>query len=213
MTEIPDAWPADDDVQVDGRVVPIFPLSDVWLVPNAVIPLHIFEPRYRKMVDDCLDRSGELVLGTVVQGHESDMGGAPPVYPLAGLGVIHRYERLPDGRYLIMLAGVDRVYVEEVESDELYRQVRVTRAAESDDPTDIDGSLRGALTEAILERSEDLLNLPDDLPLGCLADLLTLRINPEHGRWHAIYSELDVERRVQMALTAHEQAPPSESGD
>ncbi|MHC4262363.1 MAG: LON peptidase substrate-binding domain-containing protein [Planctomycetota bacterium] len=205
MPEIPDAWPADDDAGTDGRVVPIFPLSNVWLVPNAVFPLHVFEARYRKLVDDVIDRAGDFVLGTVVDGHESDMPDAPPVYPMAGLGTIHRYEHLPDGRYLIMLAGRERVFVEEVESDEPYRKVRIRSIDETPAPDHLEGALREELTSAILDRTEELMNLPEDLPVGCLADLLTLRVNPEHAQWHAIYTELDVERRVQLALAAHKQ--------
>ncbi|MEO0651124.1 MAG: LON peptidase substrate-binding domain-containing protein [Planctomycetota bacterium] len=205
MTEIPDAWPA-DDAPVDNRVVPIFPLPNVWLVPNAVIPLHIFEPRYRQMIEDALDQAGDLVLGTVVEGHEQAMSGAPPFYPLAGLGSIHRYDKLPDGRFYLLLRGHDRVFVEEVASDEPYRQVRIQRADEQPAPDHLEGSLRKELTAAILERSDELPELPDDLPLGCLADLLTLRVNPSHARWHEIYTELDVGRRVELALAAHQNA-------
>jgi Lon protease-like protein len=203
LSEIPDAWPADDLPPLEGKVVPIFPLKDVWLVPNALMPLYIFEPRYRALVDDVLDKAGEYVLGTVVQGYEGQMAAAPPIYPVAGLGVIQNYKRLDDGCYEIWLAGRERVFVEEIDSDRLYRQVRITRADEQPAPDHLEGRLREDLTSAILERSEDLDKLPADLPLGCLADLLTLRINPPHERWHAIYSELDVQRRAELALAEH----------
>lgn len=206
MTEIPDAWPGEDDPRVDNRIVPIFPLSNVWLVPNAVIPLHIFEPRYRRMIEDTLDQTGNLVLGTVVEGHEQAITGAPPFYPMAGLGTVHRYDKLPDGRFYLLLRGNDRVFVEEVASDEPYRKVRVMLADEQPAPDHLEGSLREELTSALLERTDDVPELPPDLPLGCLADLLTLRVNPSHARWHEIYTELDVERRVELALAAHQNA-------
>jgi Lon protease-like protein len=204
LSLIPECWPPSPPAPDCRRVVPMFPLANVWLVPNAVMPLHIFEPRYRKLVQDVLDDRGELVLATVVQGREGEMAAAPPVYGIAGLGEITQFERLPEGRFLIMLAGRQRVLLEETESDAPYRRVRVTPAEERPAPEVTVERLRERLTEAILSRRKELLNLPETLPLGCLADLLALSINPPHTRWHRIYCELDVGRRAELALAEHE---------
>src|SRR6185436_16317400 len=85
------------------RIVPLFPLPNVFLYPGCVMPLHIFEPRYRQMIEDQLDGPGQIVMGTVPSEHAADLDGAPPVRPIAGLGEIFRHERLPDGRFLIWL--------------------------------------------------------------------------------------------------------------
>ena len=51
-----------------SRVVPLFPLPRVWLFPYVVLPLYVFEERYRQMIEDSLDGPGRIVLGTVEQG-------------------------------------------------------------------------------------------------------------------------------------------------
>ena len=62
MEPIPQNWPPDEPVR---RVVPLFPLPQVWLFPYVVLPLHVFEERYRQMVEDSLDGPGRIVLGTI----------------------------------------------------------------------------------------------------------------------------------------------------
>src|SRR5215468_1542148 len=104
-------------------VVPMFPLPGVFLFPGQLLPLHIFEPRYREMIGDLLDGPGRLVMGTVLPDHESELPGAPPMYPTAGLGEIGRHEHLADGRFNILLVGLSRVSIREVESERLYRKV------------------------------------------------------------------------------------------
>jgi Lon protease-like protein len=126
--------------RVPGRVVPMFPLPNVWLFPAVILPLHVFEQRYRQMVEDCLDGPGRIVLGTIRAGHEPDASGAPdapgtpPIYPVAGLGEIGRHERLPDGRFNLLLVGLQRVVVREAPSDRLYRKVEIQPAPEQPIP-------------------------------------------------------------------------------
>jgi uncharacterized protein len=88
--------------------IPIFPLPNVVLFPAALLPLHIFEPRYRAMVNDALD--GERLVGMVMlcPGWETKYEGAPPVYPVGCAGFITHAERLPDGRYNIVLRGLEK---------------------------------------------------------------------------------------------------------
>ena len=83
--------------------IPLFPLPNVVLFPNVSLPLHIFEPRYRDMVADALD--GDRIIGMVLlrPGWEADYEGRPPIYPVGCAGLITHAERLPDGRYNIVL--------------------------------------------------------------------------------------------------------------
>src|SRR5881296_1532002 len=92
-------------------LLPLFPLPNVVLFPNVFLPLHIFEPRYREMVADAL--AGERVIGMVLlkPGWEHTYHESPPVYPIGCSGVISHDERLPDGRYDIVLHGLDRFRV------------------------------------------------------------------------------------------------------
>jgi Lon protease-like protein len=88
--------------------IPIFPLPNVVLFPAALLPLHIFEPRYRAMVNDALD--GERLVGMVMlcPGWETKYEGTPPVYPVGCAGFITHADRLPDGRYNIVLRGLEK---------------------------------------------------------------------------------------------------------
>ena len=88
--------------------IPLFPLPNVVLFPNVFLPLHIFEPRYREMVADALD--GDRLIGMVLlrPGWEGSYEGRPPVYPIGCAGLITHHERLPDGRYNIVLRGLEK---------------------------------------------------------------------------------------------------------
>lgn len=88
--------------------IPIFPLPNVVLFPSALLPLHIFEPRYRAMVADALD--SERLIGMVMlrPGWEPHYDGAPEVYPIGCAGFITHADRLPDGRFNIMLRGLEK---------------------------------------------------------------------------------------------------------
>jgi Lon protease-like protein len=86
----------------------IFPLPNVVLFPNVFLPLHIFEPRYRLMVADALGSDRLIGMVLLQPGFETRYGGRPPVYPVGTSGVITHVESLPDGRYNIVLRGVER---------------------------------------------------------------------------------------------------------
>ena len=105
--------------------IPIFPLPTVVLFPNVFLPLHIFEPRYREMVADALD--GDRIIGMVLlrPGYESDYQGRPPVYPVGCAGVISHAEPHPDGRYNIVLRGLEKFRVEAEDHSRSYRVARV----------------------------------------------------------------------------------------
>ena len=100
-------------IQVNfGRPRPIFPLDQVTLLPQQVLPLHIFEPRYRQMVTDALDGSGQIAMA-VFEGRDwkQQYHGRPPIRPAVCIGHIAQHEKLADGRYNIILRGVCRARV------------------------------------------------------------------------------------------------------
>ena len=101
--------------------IPLFPLPDVALLPNITLPLHIFEPRYRRMVADALD--GDRLIGMVMlrPGYEAEYEGRPPVYAIGGAGRIESAERLPDGRYVIVLRGITRFRIVGEDDSRPYR--------------------------------------------------------------------------------------------
>ena len=198
-------WPDDAGT---GQIVPMFPLPGVFLFPGTMMPLHIFEPRYRQMIEDSLDGPGRIVMGTVLEGHEPELPGAPPIHVIAGLGEIMRHDRLPDGRFLILLAGLARVRVREAPSDRLYRKVEILPLEERE-PDPIDSiALRADLVAALQARSAEPLELPAELQLGQLADLLLIRLELPASELLELYSNLDIGERASRALALHTARPP-----
>lgn len=197
--------------RVLGKVVPLFPLPDLWLFPAVILPLHVFEERYRQMIEDSLDGPGRLVLGTIQAGHEDEAAGAPPIYPLAGLGEIGRHERREDGCFDILLVGLQRVHVREVPSERLYRKVEVLPAHEVPIAPEHEPELRRELLAALTARTQDLPEIPERFTTGHLADLLTLRMPLPHETLNALYGELDAEKRARAVLQEHALRPLGES--
>jgi len=105
--------------------IPLFPLPNVVLFPNVCLPLHIFEPRYREMVSDALD--GDRIIGMVLlrPGWEGDYEGRPPIYPVGCAGLISHAERLSDGRYNIVLRGLEKFRVMREDPERAYRVAEV----------------------------------------------------------------------------------------
>jgi Lon protease-like protein len=106
-------------------LLPLFPLPNVVLFPNVFLPLHIFEPRYREMVADAL--AGDRMIGMVLlqPGWEPGYEGRPPVYPIGCSGVITHAERLPDGRFNIVLHGIERFRILREDHSRSYRRAVV----------------------------------------------------------------------------------------
>jgi Lon protease-like protein len=105
--------------------IPIFPLPNVVLFPHVFLPLHIFEPRYRAMVADALE--GDRLIGMVLlrPGWEGDYDGRPPVFPIGCAGVITHHERLPDGRYNIVLRGLEKFRIDDEDRAKAYRMAHI----------------------------------------------------------------------------------------
>jgi|SRR5438067_3433060 len=106
-------------------LLPLFPLPNVVLFPNVFLPLHIFEPRYREMVADTA--ASDRMIGMVLlrPGWERDYEGRPPIYPIGCSGVMTHVERLPDGRYNIVLRGLERFRILEEDHERSYRRAVV----------------------------------------------------------------------------------------
>jgi len=118
--------------------IPIFPLPNVVLFPNVFLPLHIFEPRYREMVADAL--AGDRIIGMVLlrPGWEPEYEGRPPVYGIGCAGVVTNAERLPDGRYNIVLQGLEKFRIIDEEPNRPYRVAQVEGLPENGAATDRD---------------------------------------------------------------------------
>jgi Lon protease-like protein len=105
--------------------IPLFPLPNVVLFPNVFLPLHIFEARYRDMVTDAL--AADRIIGMVLlrPGWENDYEGRPAIYPVGCAGLITHAERLSDGRFNIVLQGMEKFKVLEEDDSRAYRLAHV----------------------------------------------------------------------------------------
>lgn len=200
-----------------NRPMPVFPLREVVLFPHAAIPLHIFEERYRDMVDDALDGAGQIAMA-VFEGERwtQEYHGRPPIRPAVCVGQILQHERLADGRYNIILQGVCRARVEEeltgAESDTLYRVARL-------EPVGVNAAEEGL--DVVRERVRDLLDTAQikqfvdmrgepiadtilgyierpEVPTGAVLDLIGHLIVREPNVKYGLLAEPDVEERAEM---------------
>lgn len=138
--------------------IPLFPLPEVSLFPGVSRPFVIFEPRYRAMIADALE--GDRIIGMVAlrPGFEKDYEGRPPIYEVGCAGRIQQYEKLPDGRYLILLSGLTTFRIASEDQRKPYRLARVEAVPEL-----LKSEERGALS-TLRERLTQLLYV--SLPLG-----------------------------------------------
>jgi Lon protease-like protein len=166
--------------------VPLFPLPNVVLFPAALLPLHIFELRYRAMVADALD--GERLIGMVMlrPGWEPHYEEVPAVYHIGCAGFITHADRLSDGRYNIILRGLEkfRILSERParEGTESYRIAHVESIKESSRAT------RGPAIQAARHRLERLIakklqrspddTIPKDIPDEDLVHAIAQHLEP-----------------------------------
>lgn len=183
----------------------VFPLPPVVLFPNAIVPLHIFEPRYRQMVRDALDGDQLIVMAGYEPGWTGSDDSRAPLAPTACVGSIVWNEETADGRFNLLLQGVVRVRLgEERDVDTPYRQVRGEVLI---DPS-YDGPENELLRQAMLELSgrlppqvlEPLLQIAIHLEGGALADVIAGTLVQERDRRAALLAELNVPTRLQMVL-------------
>lgn len=191
-------------VTLPSNPVPVFPLPGVFLYPHQVLPLHVFEPRYRQLIGDLLDGPGRFVIGTVTQGQPQaknrQQNQPPELLPVAGLGEILRHEKLPDGRYQIWVLGLSRVRIDEVPSDRLYRQVRCEPFVEIDASEDESTELAQQLHAATVARIHQPLPLVDTTPPSVLADLLVQTLGASTTLLERFYTEPSVAARARLVL-------------
>lgn len=154
--------------------VPIFPLPGLVFMPASLLPLHVFEPRYRELVQDALAGNGLLVVPRLREGWEQDYQGAPPVYGTAGVGQIVRHQALPDGRHNVILIGLGRVDIlAELPPTRRYREVRARLRPDLRPPA---GQLERLLVE--LQAMAASLMSPQPELAGALARVAEGRNDP-----------------------------------
>jgi Lon protease-like protein len=191
-----------------GRA-PLFPLPNVVLFPHLLLPLHIFEPRYREMVGEALG-GNRLIAMVLLMPHAiaSEMGS--PIHATACIGRITADQQSPDGRYDIVLQGLSRARVVREEGlDAPYRVAQLELRTDCEEViSDVcaDEWRRRLLQEfrglyphheldRILRRAID-----DTIPLGLLSDVLADAMSLDPQVAQQVLAERDVERRCRLVL-------------
>ena len=165
--------------------LPLFPLPNVVLFPSALLPLHIFEARYRAMVADSLD--GERLIGMVMlrPGWEPRYDEAPDVYPVGCAGFITHAEQLADGRYNIMLRGLEKFrIVDERQAREGMERYRIARVESIREPKpgvtaasrDARYRLEKLLAKKLQRTDHDFI--PKDVPDADLVHAIAQHLEP-----------------------------------
>lgn len=121
--------------------IPMFPLGTV-LFPHAVLPLHVFEPRYRALVADCLAGDARFGVVLIERGHE--VGGGDSRFALGTVTQIVQAGEMPDGRWGLVTVGTERITVHEWLPDDPYPRALVARRADGEPARDATAAIAGA---------------------------------------------------------------------
>lgn len=197
----------------DFAELSIFPLPNVTLFPGALLPLHVFELRYRDLLKDALAERRILAIARLKPGFEQDYEGRPPVFDVCGVGVVESSTERGDGRYDIALRGLCRARIlEELPPIRTYRQVRALRLLEpAPEPALVAawqvklGALWERLAPHLPEPVRDLRALTrgaDDA--GAYADRLAAAMVADPDASQELLSEVDPAERLRL-LTARVQ--------
>jgi uncharacterized protein len=185
---------------VTRRRIPLFPLPGVVLFPGTLLPLHIFEPRYRAMVADALLGEKTIGMAMIQPGRESD-GPTPGICPVGGAGRIVEFEALPDGRYNIVLEGEFRYRVLQESPPAPYRVAEIEELA-SVPFAEAEAAVRAASAlRSLFREIAGALDLPP-LPAGeldaeRLASEVALRLRYEPSELQALLETDSVPRRFE----------------
>ena len=194
--------------------LPLFPLTTV-LFPGALLPLHVFEPRYRAMVRDVLDSHRTLSVVLVTDPNALDAHNHPAIAEVAGVGVIVDHVELPSGRFNILVRGRARVRLEELPFASPgappplpYRRARgtVLEPPSTDvPPSDLSALISAATAFATRVRERDPsfeFPLPRDAPAGLIADLCAHHLVLDVRERQTILETLDPLARVRRVAEA-----------
>jgi len=174
---------------------PLFPLPNVVLFPKGILPLYVFEPRYRKMMEDALQGGQTICMALLQPGWEADYHGSPEVYPVACVGRVVQHQLLEGGRYSVILQGETKVAIEGFAKDEPYRVARV-RPLEEDRSWTRSSSVDEDVTEllSLFRRVREHESQTFDI-----AQMLGGSVSPE-AVLNTVVMNVNVEPRVKQEL-------------
>lgn len=169
----------------DGEfLLPLFPLPDLVFFPGTRLPLHVFEPRYRKMIGDALEADQRFGIVLLRPGWQADYQGAPPVHRFGTLGTIEQFVTLDDGRYNLLVRGDVRFRIIDEVGRDPYRTARVIvqpQITASNDDAYAQREWLADLSKQYLQYLPNQIPVPEIETVGleALANALIMSLNVE----------------------------------
>lgn len=191
----------------------IFPLPNLVFFPNTLLPLHIFEPRYRKMIGDVLAQRKPLAVAQLAPSLPDVSERKPAIHPVAGVGRIVESKRMPDGRYYLVLEGVGKIQVvEELETAEPYRLVNATLLTDVLPDADMPKAqaaraILQSLTFSLSRSNPRLSNaiataLSTTREPGVVADVIASLIVMDPARRQSLLETVSITQRLELCADA-----------
>ncbi len=166
--------------------IPVFPLPNVVFFPRTFLPLHIFEPRYRQMVEDSILNDNLIVMALLKKGWEGQYHDHPNVHEIACVGKIQNVEKLEDGRYNILLYGLSRVKILKLFQGKPYRMAQVKYL--KDIAFDHDGFNENYEAESFLNLAQSYLR---EMGVGNLEEIIKVHNHSLESIMNQVTSVLD----------------------
>lgn len=192
--------------------IAVFPLPRIVLFPATRLPLHIFELRYRRMLADCLeDGNRAIAMAQLIRGGNATARGLPPIQDIAGAGRIVEHRQRPDGTSEIVLAGVSRVRLHELDAGGLpYRRARAEVLRDRDPQTGVSRADLAALWSLASQIGRHIHRIDDSFVLhaestdspSTLADRIANQLVTDPDTRQQLLEALEVDRRVEL-MRAH----------
>ena len=188
--------------------VRLFPLPHLVMFPGNVLPLHIFESRYREMLEDAVQGDRLITMATLISGNESDYYGRPPVAPHVCIGRVMSHEKTEKGTYNLLLVGIKRAQMGgEISPVRSFRRANVRVFEEQ--PADWGHPVTQALVRdlskqlvASLPSSRELVAelLSRKISLGTLTDVIAFHFPFAVESKLRLLAEVDAARRAKLLL-------------
>jgi len=194
-----------------SQPIPLFPLPQCILLPHATAPLHFFEDRYRALMRDALAGS-RLIASAVFAGSawQSAYEDAPPLRPSVCVGYVAKHEKLPDGRFNLLLQGLCRAQIIDEAPRGVYRTALLRPVADETplgaDPDDVRQALDALLHAEPLQSLAAVRAVSKwfeaEIPTVAAVDLVCMALFPDTELRYAMLAEADPTRRLDRLMKA-----------
>lgn len=201
-----------------GRPMPLFPLSTAVVVPQQVIPLHIFEDRYIRMIRDVLDGPGQIAMAVFAgQGWKSGYAGRPPIRRAVCIAQIMQHDAIQGGRFELLLQGVCRARIKLELPDDGRLPYRLAHLEPVEGPEPEESQLQSVRDWvakelrsgdlASFESASDLLEYvaDDRIDTATLLELITFTLLGDAELRYQLLDEGDAIERSRIVRSALEQ--------